>query len=298
MKVVTRLLKWYRKEGRDLPWRKTTDPYRILVSEIMLQQTQVSRGLLFFEKWLEQFPNWQTLASASNADVIHAWAGLGYNRRALMLRDIAVQIVENGVPKSEDEWLKLKGVGPYTAAALTVFSLQKRAFPIDTNIRRVIGRLFLGKSYAQPSDDAEIMEAFRAELADTAEFHDVPQALFDLATMHCTKVPDCAACPLKDQCVTSSAFLAGEVEPPKRMIKKAKEKIHRNKKYPDRIFRGRILKLVREQGSVKIDAIGHEIDPTFDKEHDHKWLEAMVERLKKDKMIEQNGGRIRIFGAS
>lgn len=285
MQIVTKLLKWYRKEGRDLPWRGTTDPYRILVSEIMLQQTQVSRGLLYFDAWLERFPDWKALAEASNADVIHAWAGLGYNRRALMLRDIAVQVVESGVPESEEDWLKLKGIGPYTAAALTVFSLRKRAVPIDTNIRRVIGRVFLGKPYPQPEDDGEIMQACRDVLMNSAAFYDVPQALFDLATMHCTKVPDCAACPLQDNCASSKAFLSGSVKPPKRMTKKSNEKIHRNKKHPDRIYRGRILKLVREQGRVNVDVIGAQIDETYDENLDAEWLTGMIRRLERDGML-------------
>ncbi len=95
----TPLLRWYAREGRDLPWRNTRDPYRILVSEVMLQQTQVSRALEFYRTWLKTFPTWHALARASNKDVIHAWAGLGYNRRGLMLRDIAKQVVAHGVPK-------------------------------------------------------------------------------------------------------------------------------------------------------------------------------------------------------
>ena len=287
---VKKLLNWYKKEGRELPWRETTDPYFILVSEVMLQQTQVSHVLDFYERWLKEFPDWQTLAKASNADVVHAWAGLGYNRRALMLRDIAKAVVENGVPGTEEEWRKLKGIGPYTAAALTVFSLRMKAMPIDTNIRRVIGRIFLRKHYPQLSDDAEIGEVGERELMSVDGFHDVPQALFDLATMHCTKVPNCAECPMQDVCASADDFLSGSVEVPKRMVKKARERIHRNKKYPDRIYRGRILKLVREQGEVDVDEIGVSIDNSFDAALDDEWVGDMISRLEKDGFVKNNSG--------
>lgn len=294
MKIVDRLLAWYKKEGRDLPWRKTTDPYPILVSEIMLQQTQVSRGLLYFDKWLKKFPDWKSLADATNAEVIKEWAGLGYNRRALMLRDIARQVVEKGVPETKEQWLEFKGVGPYTASALTVFSLRQRAMPIDTNIRRVVGRLFLRKHYPDLKNDEVISEVGTHELMNSDNFIDVPQALFDLATIHCVKKPDCSACPMKDLCASSEDFISGKVEPPKRMTKKVNETIHRNKKYPDRIFRGRILKLVREGEGVDFDKIGAAIDDSFDHALDTEWLEAMISRLIKDKMIEYRNSELHL----
>lgn len=288
MKPVTKLLRWYARYGRDLPWRNTTDPYKILVSEIMLQQTQVPRVIVFFQKWLKEYPDWNALADASNAAVIKSWAGLGYNRRALMLRDIARQVVKTGVPKSEEEWVKLKGIGPYTAAALTVFSLRKRALPVDTNIRRSVGRLFLQKPYAQLEDDDTIRQAMSAELMSVRKFYDVPQALFDLATQHCTKVPDCASCPMKNACSMSGAFLAGEVEAPKRMTKKVHEKLHRNKKHPDRIYRGRIVTLVRKEIKVDMDSVGSRVDESFDTRLDEDWIHNMIDRLVKDGMLERS----------
>ena len=150
------VLRWYAREGRDLPWRRTHDAYRILVSEVMLQQTQVSRVLVFYKTWLKKFPTWHALSRASNADVIHAWAGLGYNRRGLMLRDIAKHIVTHDLPKTEQEWLKLKGIGPYTAAAVASFAQGQTTVPIDTNIRRVLGRVLLGKTFPTLDDDARI----------------------------------------------------------------------------------------------------------------------------------------------
>ncbi len=322
MKLWTRLLQWYDKHGRDLPWRKTRDPYRILVSEIMLQQTQVSRGLLFYERWLKQFPDFQTLAKASNADVIRAWAGLGYNRRALMLRDIAIQmfispLLREGTTKQshrtvrllhftrndrqdkQDQWRELKGIGPYTAAAIAAFAFRKRTIPIDTNIRRVLGRLLFTLPYPQPTIDDKIRRNIDRVLPRHGRFYDVPQALFDLATMHCTKVPDCLNCPMRTVCPASTKFLSGHIRVPKQMIKKNVETRHRNKKFPDRIYRGRILKLVQShfsgvRNSVLTSSIGPLIDETYNKKQDHVWVLAMISRLEKDGLISHHRKTIQL----
>jgi A/G-specific adenine glycosylase len=290
------LLKWYDAHGRDLPWRKTRNPYKILVSEIMLQQTQVPRVLLFYKKWLATFPDWQTLARASNADVIHAWAGLGYNRRALALRDIARHVVAYGVPKTEEDWKKLKGIGPYTAAALATFSLRQRSFPIDSVIRRVGSRLLFGIPYPQPKHDERLRKAADGFLPKSGRFYDIPQALFDLATAICTKVPSCTICPMRTVCPAAPKFLSGRVRIPKAMIKKGKETKHRDKPHPDRIYRGRILKLVREtKTNIRIRDIGSAIDPHFQKDPDQSWLERMIDRLEKDRMIQRRGSTIMLF---
>ncbi len=280
------LLRWYKKHGRKLPWRNTRDPYKILVSEIMLQQTQVERVKTKYKEWMKQFPNFKTLSEASNATVIHAWAGLGYNKRALMLRDIARQIEHLGIPQTREHWMQLKGVGPYTSAALTAFSLQQRVIPIDTNIRRVLGRYILGTPYPQLSDDEKLEERTDSFLQKRGAYHDVPQAIFDLATSICTKTPDCKSCPLKRTCKSSKKFLSGKVATPARMTKKANERIHSDKKYPDRIYRGRILQLAREhKKGIGISKVGTLIDPTFDLHADHHWLVAMIDRMEKDHLI-------------
>lgn len=289
MKPAKNLLKWYRTHGRDLPWRRTKDPYRILVSEIMLQQTQVERVKAYYRSWLKQFPTWKRLATATNAQVIHAWAGLGYNRRALMLRDVAKFIVEHGVPKTEEGWLVIRGIGPYTAAALSAFAQHRRTLPIDTNIRRVLGRLLLGKPFATLADDETIRSKAENFLPHRGAYYDVPQAIFDLATMICTKNPDCARCPLRRDCPMAERFIAGRVSIPKNSINKSKERRHRNKPHPDRIYRGRILKLVREQGQVGIREFGPLVDPDFNKKLDQKWLDAMIDRLVADQLLNRNG---------
>ncbi len=285
-RVKSALLAWYDEVGRLLPWRTTHNPYEILVSEVMLQQTQVPRVLLFYKMWLTRFPNWRALARSSNADVLHAWAGLGYNRRALILLNIARQIVERGVPRCEEEWRVLKGIGPYTAAAIALFSGREATIPIDTNIRRVWGRVLLGKLFPSLREDEKLKKKLRCILEDEERQADMFQATFDLATSICTKQPHCATCPLKNVCPASKKFLSGNVKTPKRTTPIAHETIHRNKKYPDRIYRGRILKLVRESDvPIKISRIGSRIDSSWSVTYDSIWLNAMLQRMQKDGMI-------------
>ena len=168
------LLAWYRANGRDLPWRKTRDPYAILVSEVMLQQTQVERVIPRYEAWLSRWPTVDALAAESPADVIVAWQGLGYNRRAVNLHRAACHVAERGWP---DDLTELPGVGPYTAAAVRNFAFSQDVLPVDVNIARVQERTG---------------EQFDAACA---------QALFDLgATICLARIPRCDACPLADRC--------------------------------------------------------------------------------------------------
>lgn len=297
--ISTRLLRWYDQAGRTLPWRNTRDAYHILVSEIMLQQTQVQRVLIFYTRWLITFPDWTTLARATNAQVIHAWAGLGYNRRALMLRDIARSIGESGIPQNEEEWLRFKGIGPYTAAALTVFSLHQPATPIDTNIRRVLARVMLGIPFPDKEADHSLKTVFKNHLLRGKRFFDLPQALFDLATMICTKKPACAICPLRISCKSAPAFLAGTILTPKAMHKKVKETKHRNKPYPDRIYRGRILTQVRTHPKgISPRRLGVLIDQEYESDRDEEWLLRMIDRLIHDQFMTLKGTRLFLKTAS
>jgi A/G-specific adenine glycosylase len=292
MTPAQKLLAWYKKHGRDLPWRHTRDAYAVLVSEVMLQQTQVLRVIGFYERWLNQFPSWRELAIAKTDEVIRAWSGLGYNRRGLMLRSIAQHVVEHGEPKSETEWRALRGIGPYTAAALAAFSLKQRTLPIDTNIRRVLGRVFLGIPFPQLTDDEPIRKTTRDFLPTRGNYFDTPQAIFDLATSLCTKSPQCALCPLRADCKSADRFLDGRVEVPKRIIKQAKEKIHPGKRYPDRIYRGRILKALKETNSgLSLAHIALLIDPDYNQKPDEQWIDAMLTRLTHEGFLEKDGAR-------
>jgi A/G-specific adenine glycosylase len=168
------LLDWYADHGRDLPWRRTRNPYAILVSEVMLQQTQVERVIPRYLAWLERWPTADALAAASSADVIVAWQGLGYNRRAVNLHRAAQSVAARGWP---DNLTELPGVGPYTAAAIGNFAFGRDILPVDTNVRRVQERT--GESF----DGA------------------CAQALFDLgATLCLARIPRCHACPLAAAC--------------------------------------------------------------------------------------------------
>ena len=168
------LLAWYAETARPLPWRETSDPYAILVSEVMLQQTQVDRVIPRWHGWLERWPTVEALAAATPAEVIVEWQGLGYNRRAVSLHRAARVVAESGWP---DDLTELPGVGPYTAAAVGNFAFGRSELPVDTNVRRVQERTG---------------ERFDGECA---------QALFDLgATICLARVPRCGACPLAAGC--------------------------------------------------------------------------------------------------
>lgn len=137
----TKILKWYKVNKRNFPWRKTSDPYHILVSEIMLQQTQAQRVVGYFEKFIKRFPKLVDLAKAKNQEVLKIWSGLGFNNRAIRLKEIAKTIaidLDGKFPQEQGELLKLKGIGNYTSAAILAFAFNKRAAVVDTNIRRVL----------------------------------------------------------------------------------------------------------------------------------------------------------------
>jgi A/G-specific adenine glycosylase len=171
------LLAWFAVHGRDLPWRRTRDPYSILVSEVMLQQTQVERVVPRYLAWLERWPTVEALAAASRGDVIREWQGLGYNRRALNLHRAAQRVATSGWP---DDLTELPGVGRYTADAVGRFAFGRDMLPVDTNVARVRDRT---------------RQAFDAECA---------QALMDLgATVCLARIPRCSACPLAASCPSS-----------------------------------------------------------------------------------------------
>ncbi len=293
--VILKLLRWYRKNKRELPWRDVVDKkgkpdaYKIFISEIMLQQTQVDRVIPKYILWLKTFPSWHTLSRATNADVIRAWAGLGYNRRALMTRNAARHVVHNSVPKTEDEWRALPGVGPYTAAALTGFVNHRRAVAIDTNVRRVAGRVFNGIPYPQLKDHERVHRKIAKNLPKTGKFWEVPAAFMDLGSAICTsKNPSCHICPLRSECRAKTKIQNGAEHVP---LTKSKERIHRNKKFPDRIYRGRILSLVTS-APQHIDRLGNKIDETFNAQHDQEWIERMVERMTRDQLVERENKKV------
>jgi len=202
-----RLLQWYSRHGRaTLPWRTVRDPYRTLVSEFMLQQTQVDRVVPKFEAFIACFPDVATLARATTADVLREWKGLGYNSRALRLQQVARAVVERHggqMPRDAQELRALPGIGPYTAAAIRAFAFDLDDAPIDTNVRRVVHRIAFGLEHPPRATAVEIDERARA-FVPGATAHDWNSALMDLGATICTaRAPKCLLCPLQTECVAA-----------------------------------------------------------------------------------------------
>lgn len=200
-KLRKKLLAWYGANRRDLPWRRTKDPYRILVSEVMLQQTRVQTMLPYYQRFLALFPTVEALAAARPQRVLGAWSGLGYYSRARSLHAAARAIRDSGFPSTYEELIELPGVGRYTAAAVSSIAFGLPHAVLDGNVRRVVSRLFAS---------AEAVEAKAQSLLDRRRPGDSNQAVMELGALVCLpRQPRCDACPLAPDC---AAFTAGRVE--------------------------------------------------------------------------------------
>ena len=203
--VSLNLLAWYGREGRDLPWRKTRDPYHIWLSEIMLQQTTVAAVIPYFERFIEHFPSVSTLAAASLDDVITLWAGLGYYSRARNLHQAARQVVSDrgGVfPDDLDSLTALPGVGRSTAGAVLSIAFDKPAPILDGNVRRVLVRLFAWMEDPRSSRAEKQLWLWAEALTSQESPHDYAQAIMDLGATVCTpRAPNCGCCPLQTICL-------------------------------------------------------------------------------------------------
>jgi len=199
-----RLLSWYRAHGRDLPWRKTDDPYHILVSEVMLQQTQVDRVLPKYAEWLAKYPSLAALADADVGDVAHTWRPLGYNIRPRRLHAIARESVARyggQLPSDEETLLSFKGIGAYTAGAIRSFAFRQRAAILDTNVARVLFRVFVQKGDVKSHATRKQLWAISEALVPHKHVFDFNQALMDLgATVCVARNPRCGSCPMKRSC--------------------------------------------------------------------------------------------------
>jgi A/G-specific adenine glycosylase len=193
---VRALLAWYRKTARDLPWRRSRDPYRVWISEIMLQQTQIATVIPYYERWMHRFPSVQSLAKAPLDDVLKAWEGLGYYARARNLHKAAQTLTSTAWPKSAEGWREVPGVGAYTAAAIASICFGERVAVFDGNVRRVLSRL--------AAADVTVPPGPRGVPGD------YNQALMELGQRICTpRNPACGDCPVSKQC---RARRKGEVE--------------------------------------------------------------------------------------
>ncbi|MDZ4718209.1 MAG: A/G-specific adenine glycosylase [Roseiflexaceae bacterium] len=293
--IQVALLRWFAAHARDLPWRHTRDPYRIMVSEIMLQQTQVDRVIPKYHAFLEQFPTLESLAAAPTAEVIRAWAGLGYNRRAVNMQRAARAVLEQHAgrfPQAVAVLLDLPGIGPYTAGAIACFAFEQDVAFLDTNIRRVVRRLLVAAD-AAPSE---------RELVGVAQSIIPPgqgwlwnQAIMELGALICTAAtPACWRCPLCDMCLDYAArqqadtqaldlFLAGE--PARRPLKRVAEKRETPYAGSSRFYRGRVVDVLRRvPDGLTFSSLGPLLKETYT-DADDSWLRDLLAGLVRDGLV-------------
>jgi A/G-specific adenine glycosylase len=199
-----RLLAWYARHGRDLPWRRTREPYRVLVSEIMLQQTQVDRVIPKYHEFLERYPTLGELAQAPAREVTKTWRPLGYYRRATHLHGIARETVaryDGRLPDDGAALRRMRGIGRYTAGAILAFAHSQDAALVDTNVRRVLGRVFLGPRGLKRLRGERPIWDLAESLVPAGRAYDYNQALMDFGATWCTaRKPRCSSCPMKAFC--------------------------------------------------------------------------------------------------
>ena len=302
-RVQQTLLSWYANEQRDLPWRATSDPYAILVSEIMLQQTQVDRVLPKYRQFLTAFPTLADLASASTADVISMWVPLGYNMRAVRLQAIARQVLaehSGRIPDTIEELLTLKGIGRYTAGAIACFAYHKQVATVDTNIRRVLHRIFFGLEYPTSKLNESQMLSFAEQVLPEGEAYSWNQALMDLGATICTSNNlQCARCPLQASCQAYAEMSEQSLFPSGTVFRELKKVAEKKTGYQssrttqpftssNRYYRGRIVDILRQlpaQERLSLDTLGPRIKPDFS-EDDLPWLHTLVNTLARDGLID------------
>jgi len=286
--ITASLLRWYRRNSRDLPWRGERDPYRILVSEVMLQQTQVGRVLAKYPLFLSRFPSFQKLARAKSSSVIKAWQGMGYNGRAVRLWRLARTLMLDGggkLPGDTRALQKLPGIGLYTASALACFTFGKQVAVVDTNVSRVLYRLFPASVRRRTLSRNETIR--RGDLWDAAasllpkgRAKQWNQALMDLGSTICTaRAPKCGACPVQAHC--PSAHQINRTRADQRKREPAREGI------PNRIYRGRIVEALRNlngTSSIGQHQLAVSIKPNY-RRGDRKWFRQILVDLERDGLV-------------
>ena len=280
-----RVLAWFEESGRDLPWRATRDPYRVLVAEVLAQQTQAARAAAAWPRFLERFPDVHALAAAAPAEVLRAWQGLGYNRRALALHRTARAVQERGGwPDTVEELAALPGIGPYTARAVACFALEHRVAPVDTNVARVLARSLTG------ADPAQLTPAARQRLADLAMPEGQPwawsSALMDVGALHCRPRPRCQGCPLAPSCRWRAL---GPDAPPPRPRAQAPFVTS------DRRWRGAVVRaLAGAPDGLDRAALADAVQAAA-ADRPAGWFEALLQRLEAEGMVATGAdGRLRL----
>ena len=209
------LISWYHKNGRELPWRETSDPYHIWISEIMLQQTRVDTVIPYYHRFISTFPILKDLAEADRQSVLKLWEGLGYYSRARNFQDAARQVMNDysgTIPDSYDEIRKLKGIGPYTAAAILSIAFNKPYAVVDGNVIRVMARYYGIDHDIRSTQTKNEIQQLTDEALDPENPADFNQAVMELGATVCTPhQPDCTACPISNNCVAFSTFKTGEI---------------------------------------------------------------------------------------
>ena len=276
--VRSALVEWYEDDHRSFPWRETTDPYRILVSEVMSQQTQLSRVEAAYRDFLEEWPDVETLAAADRSAVVGFWSShsLGYNNRAKYLHEAAGQVCrehDGSFPDAPGELQELMGVGPYTANAVASFAFNTGNAVVDTNVKRVLHRAF-----DVPDDDTAFEQA-AGELMPPGESRVWNNAIMELGGVACGKTPNCdeEGCPWRESC---HAYQTGDFTAPDVPTQPSFEGSRRQ-------FRGRIVQVLGEHDEMALDALGHRVrvDYAPDGEHGRAWLRGLVSDLSDDGLV-------------
>jgi len=285
------LLDWYRRHGRKhLPWRSTRDPYKIVVSEVMLAQTQVERVLPKFETFVRQFPTFAALAGAPTADVLRAWRGLGYNSRAVRLRALAMHVTaQHGgtLPRDGAALRRLPGIGAYTVAAIRAFAYGEDDAALDTNVRRIVHRVFNGIEIPARVSAHELNRQ-AARFMPAGRAHDWNSALMDLGSIICTaRAPKCLICPLRSVCIAAPLEASKLDEARKQLAAKASRPQQAFKK-STRFVRGRLIDRLRElPEGQKVSLLDLQSELRVQCGELLYDVEAIIEALRKDGLVKR-----------
>ncbi|KAB1194020.1 A/G-specific adenine glycosylase [Haloferax sp. MBLA0076] len=281
--VQTALVEWYEADHRDFPWRRTDDPYEILVSEVMSQQTQLGRVVEAWDAFLAEWPTVSDLAAADRADVVAFWTShsLGYNNRAKYLHEAARQVTEDhdrSFPEDPDGLSELMGVGPYTANAVASFAFNNGDAVVDTNVKRVLHRAF-----AVPDDDS-VFEVAASELMPEGESRVWNNAIMELGGVACGKTPRCdeSGCPWRQFC---HAYETGDFTAPDVPTQPKFEGSRRQ-------MRGRVVRILGEYDELGLDELGPRVRVDYGGETGEEWLRGLLDDLSADGLvaIEERGG--------